>query len=210
VPTLSGTVRRLTWQDFPIRRAQAPAAGHHGTAATTHTSYSVGSNRVHPRAHTNPVVYELQRAFSVRNAYNRNLSFVYSWVFTRPSSFAVDLLNHEQGHYDITALICRDYYIDVIRRCGSRTFTSQNQGNSILASIRRDTLDKIPAVQRLYDSEVHPEQEANQSRGSIQLTWDGYFQKAFSLIRPREQGVTWEPTDRITLVEVLRRNGRYV
>ena len=62
---------------------------------------------------SSPARFQLQDSFSTTVDFGRD-SFVMSWVFSRPQQFQTDLLNHEQGHYNITALVCRDCFVDVM------------------------------------------------------------------------------------------------
>src|SRR3989442_3063896 len=112
--SLSGLIRVLTWTDFPRRQGNAPGPGQSATAAHTHSSYSSSAASVQPIAGSHPAQFRLVDNLTVSVTFGRNQSYVMSWVFGRPQQFQDDMLNHEQGHYNITALVSRDYFVDVM------------------------------------------------------------------------------------------------
>ena len=178
---LNGLERQLTWRDYRTKRGRAPGANQVATGAETASGMRVtGIHFAQPRRGGN---FELVDNITVSITFDANQSWMMEWVLTEPDPFATDLLNHEQGHYTITALIARDYFADVML-LKDQTFATNQDGLSAERRIRKSTLDKMSAVQSLYDSEVHPEQGRGLSRGPNQQAWDGFFETAFLKFRP--------------------------
>ena len=176
---LNGLARQLTWRDFPHRHGAAPGPGQVSTGAQTYS----GVGPISINFHQSGGRFELVDHVTVNITFTPNHSWVMNWVMTEPAPFSTDLLNHEQGHYTITALIARDYFADVML-LKDQTFATAHDGSKAEREIRKATLEKMSAVQALYDAEVHPEQEKSLSRGPIQQAWDGFFDTASSKFRP--------------------------
>lgn len=172
-------------------------------------SFSVSGLAMQPIAGTRPAQFRLVDSVAVRVTFERNKSFVMSWVFGRSAQFQNDMLNHEQGHYNIAALVSRDFFVDVMQ-LKAQSFAPAQAGLTAVKQIQQRSLDKIQAVQRLYDREVHPEQNSGRSRGPIQLAWDSFIQKAFTQAR---SGGTQAPDGtfhKIRLIDVLSQGGKQV
>jgi len=141
--------------------------------------------------------------------FGRNRSYVMSWVFARPQQFQDDMLNHEQGHYNVTALVSRDFFIDVML-VKPQTFPTAQAGITAVRQLTTQSLDKIARIQELYDKEVHPEQNAGQSRGPIQQRWDGFMQTAFTQARSTGTLAPDGTPHRVRLIDVLTQNGKSI
>jgi hypothetical protein len=176
---LSGLDRQLAWSEYPTKRGAAPSAGQSRTAAMTFSGMQSSAVRFANRGGH----FELVDDVRVSITFDGRQSWVMSWALTEATPFPTDLLNHEQGHYTITALIARDFFTDVML-LKDQTFPTANAGNAAVAKIRNNTLNKLRAVQDLYDAEVHPEQDSGQSRGPKQKAWDGFFETASLKYRP--------------------------
>jgi hypothetical protein len=202
---LEGLHRTLTWADFPTVQRNPPGAGGHASGAFTHTSYRLTPYLFRPEAGAQR--FALVDNVVVTIDFTRARSWVANWVATRPPPFSADLLNHEQGHYAITALCARDFFVDLM--CLKPTvFDTASAGLNAVADIKRRTLDRIPSIQASYDREVHPEQNGGVSRGPIQLAWDGYIRSAFTIPRSPPSNAPDGVTHKIRLVDVLTRAGR--
>jgi hypothetical protein len=207
--SLSGLIRALAWTDFARRQGSAPRPGQPSTAANTHTSFSASGTSVQPVAGTRPSQFRLVDSIAVRVAFDRNQSFVMSWVFGRPSQFQADMLNHEQGHYNITALVSRDFFIDVMQ-LKAQTFANGQAGIGAVQHIQRQSLDKIRNIQQLYDREVHPEQNSGRSRGPIQQAWDSFIQSAFTQARSTGTQAPDGTIHKVRFIDVLTQGGKQV
>jgi hypothetical protein len=207
--TITGLLRPLAWNDFPVRQMNAPAPGQSATAAHTDTSFIFGGSMFQPIPGMRPARFRLVDSITISVTFTRNKSFVMSWVFSRPQQFQDDMLNHEQGHYNITALICRDFFVDVML-LKAQVFTTGQAGITSVRQIQQQSLEKIGNVQQLYDQEVHPEQNSGLSRGPIQQSWDRFIQAAFTQARSTGTQAPDGTPHKVRLIDVLTQNGKQV
>lgn len=207
--SFSGLFRTLAWTDFPTRQGNAPSPGQPATAAYTHSSFSFTGPSVQPIAGSRPAQFQLMDDLTMSATFDRNKSFVMSWVFSRPLQFQNDMLNHEQGHYNINALVCRDFFIDVML-LKLQTFAAHQAVNATVQQIKTQSLDKISNIHLLYDNEVHLEQRSGQSRGPIQQNWDRLIQTAFTQVRSTGTQAVGGVQHKVRLIDVLTQNGKRI
>ena len=91
-----------------------------------------------------------------------------SWVVR--GSETADLLTHEQGHFDITALGARDFLNDVLALSGSSTTDLQSQ----IDSARSSNQSTIDSVNSMYDVDPncgtsHGTNAANQQQWNLRI-----------------------------------------
>jgi len=207
--SFSGLFRTLAWTDFPRRQENPPQPGHHATAAFTKSGFTRNHVTIQQIAGSHPARFELVDNLTVSVSFDRAQSFVKSWLFSRPQPFQNDMLNHEQGHYNITALVCRDFFVDVML-LKLQTFPTHNAGITAAQQIKTQSLDKIGNIQQLYDREVHPEQNSGQSRGPLQQSWDRFIQTAFTQARSTGTQAPGGVPHKMRLVDVLTQNGKHI
>ena len=132
-----------------------------------------------------------------------------SWLASEPAGFQADLLNHEQGHYWITALLARDLFVDMMLQ-KSEVYADNAAGMAAFNAIKAESVNKNQAIQDMYDREVHPEQAQGLSRGPIQQQWDSIVRAAFT--NPRASGTTTPDgtPHKDPLVVVIRASGRTI
>ncbi len=206
--SLTGLMRQLTWADFAVRRGQPPSAGGSTTAAFTDSRYSLSGlafrhDAAQPRG-TVSLVDSLHIAITLHaNSYKMN------WLASETSAFQRDLLNHEQGHYWVTALLARDLFVDMMLQ-KSEAYANNAAGMAAFNAIKADSVDKNQAIQNLYDADVHPEQAQGLSRGPKQQQWDAIFRAAFT--NPRASGTTTPDgtPHKARLVVAIRASGRSI
>jgi len=202
---LVGLFRSLSWSDFRVRQAKPPRPGQSAAAANTGYRYSEGGVSISGSGSQ----FQLADNITVTASFDPGASYVLSWVFDRPQQFQDDMLNHEQGHYNINALVCRDYFTDLMLAKG-QTFATAKEGLDAVKQLRKDSVAKIGIVQSLYDSEVHPEQDSGLSHGPIQQNWDGYLQTSFTQFRATGTTTPDGNHHRVRLIDVLNFNGKRV
>jgi len=206
--SLTGLMRQLTWADFATRRGPAPSPGSSATAAFTDARFRLSglAFRHDPaQAHgTVSLVDSLHIAISLHAT-----SFKMNWLASQPAGFQADLLNHEQGHYWVTALLARDLFVDMMLQ-KSEVYADNAAGTAAFNAIKAGSVDKIQAIQDMYDREVHPEQAQGLSRGPIQQQWDAIFRAAFT--NPRASGTTTPDgtPHKARLVVAIRASGRSI
>jgi hypothetical protein len=114
-----------------------------------------------------------------------------SWKQIAPLSAitAQLLLDHEQGHYNFTALMARDCFIDLMQ-LKSQTFPDAPTGRSAAKTIVDTYQAKLKTVQKTYDSDtfhggwVVPSSSFFPPRKeSYQVKWEGFITSAFTVER---------------------------
>src|SRR5262245_26497059 len=195
----------LTWGNYGTPRAGARPRGH-PTAALTHSDYHCTRPTFSRVPGSHPAVFRLDDNITLKVTFRQPPSFVMGWVFTTMSPPDQRFfLNHEQGHYNITALICRDFFVDLMLLL-THDFHSPHAGQLRVEHVKQDSLKLIHRVHHRYDHEVHPEQIAGMYNGPRQRAWDGYVRTAFSV--PRSPATTpggWPCM--VRLVDTLRAAG---
>jgi Bacterial protein of unknown function (DUF922) len=112
------------------------------------------------------------------------------------------LLAHEQGHYDIAALLARDLFVDLVTLAG-REFADVTAVRTAIAAKVDPFKGKLNAVQKLYDDDTkHGAQDARQKE------WETLIGRARTEPRtPRALGREGQPL-RQTLLQAMRDAGK--
>lgn len=190
---LLNRVHTVQWSDFlapPPHNAAEDA--HIETKANLSYQYSNGSNGA-KLSDTVTVTIQLlgQQSWAKKQRIN-------GWS---PQA-RTDLLKHEQGHYDITALMARDMFIDLMA-LKSRTFPTVGALQNEVKAVAERYAPQ--AIHTKYDSV----QETDHSRNvTPQLAWNGYIQTAFTQRRtPLVLAPDGAPY-KVRLLDVLRNAGK--
>jgi hypothetical protein len=136
-------------------------------------------------------------------------------VFTKPEETVVDrkaldasqkqrdqLLAHEQGHYDIAALLARDVFVDLVTLAG-REFPDVPAIEKAVAAKVDPFRGMLKKVQDLYDDET-----GHGARDGRQKEWLDLIAKARSEPRaPRVVGRDSQPL-RLPLLQAIRDAGK--
>jgi hypothetical protein len=198
---LNGLQRTLTWQDFGAPRpGDPPPPGQHAVFAQT---------RARPRRTifaehipgTRPPQFRLRDDAVISVELDQGQTFVNGWALNRPAPFPTDLLHHEQGHYDLVALFCRDMFIELMALKQQSVPTPQAVVSAAQAIFQRfDGL--IAAVHTPYDNQTDHGNIAPQ-----QQRWDGFIRSA--LTTPRTPALTAPDGTpyKMPLFDVLRQAG---
>ena len=198
---LNNLRKTLQWSDFGAPRpGQGPAPGVVATAAQTRATHSHSVN-AEAIPGTHPPSFRLSNSVTISVILQRSQMFVNAWVFQQPQTFQDDLLHHEQGHYDLVALFCRDMFIDIMA-LKTQTFSSANAVLQAVQQIfgRYDPL--IAAVHTPYDNDAqHGRVPAQQRR------WDGFIQTAFTTPRNPPVSAPDGATYKVPLLDTLRAGG---
>jgi hypothetical protein len=207
---LTGLFRTLTWSDFgQPRQGRHPGPGQNAVAAKTAFKPTPFNFQFVHVPGTRPAQFRLTDNLRIAVEFDRSHSFVMNWVFSMSQTDQNDLLHHEQGHYNIFALIHRDFFIDVML-LKLQTFASAQAGIASVQQIRRNSLDKAQRASDLYDADVHQQQNAGIMRGQAQVIWDGLIDLAFQRDRvPPSQSADGRPHKQ-RLLDVLRAAGKAI
>jgi hypothetical protein len=136
-------------------------------------------------------------------------------VFTKPEETAVKrraleasqqqkdaLLAHEQGHYDIAALLARDLFVDLVMLVG-REFANANDANAAIIAKIDPFKGKLDPVQKLYDKDTN-----HGAHGARQQEWQTLISRARTELRkPRTLGRNNQPL-LLPLLQAMRDAGK--
>jgi hypothetical protein len=164
--------RTLTWKNFTKKPFPVPDPGQMVDTAQT-SANGVPSGIVLDPAGGGK--FRLRDSIVVTIVLNSNECWVADWVFTaKDATYQNNLLKHEQGHYDITALLGRDLY-------------------NALVALRANTYDSGPDAKSAMDTEVQKisaiaqpmsdRYDADTKNGTDptgQGNWNGYISTAFA------------------------------
>lgn len=174
--------RTLAWKDFGAPKPGAdPAPGVIATAAQVRATHAHTMNgEVVPGS--KPQQFRLKDSVTVTVTLLSNEMFVNAWVLRQPKDFQDKILHHEQGHYDLVALFCRDLFIDLMA-IKDQTFSNGSALKNAVDAVFKVYDPMIKAVHKPYDDDTkHGRDDAKQKK------WDGIIQKAFTT--PRSPAVT--------------------
>lgn len=198
--SLSGLRKTLTWAQFRTKKQPKPEPGESGTAAFTHAAYSISGFQSVPVAGKRPAQFRLKDDIAV-NVTLKSDSWVASWVADGSMSSAERsrLLKHEQGHYDIVALLARDLFNEITSIKGS-SYASPDEPVDAVTAILDAYGPRFQELQDLYDDKTdHGINRDEQTR------WNGLIGRAFTEHRLGGEmapaGRTPQPTP---LVDVLK------
>jgi hypothetical protein len=193
--------KQLRWSDFgtPVNRP-APGPGQTATAALTRTNYTWSANAEYIPG-TNPPRYRLKDDVRITIQLQRPPSWVASWVFQRSTQEQNRLLHHEQGHYDLVALLVRDLFIDIMQLKQNTHSTAQAVLNEV-NQVRGRYGPKLQPVQDRYDTDTrHGLIQSQQNR------WDGFIRTAFTQQRNPPVHAPDGTSYKVPLLTVLRQAG---
>ena len=119
----------------------------------------------------------------------------------RPQAERDWLLQHEQGHYNIAALMARDFFLDVMPLKG-KVYGKQKDALDEISKLKSSTLSKIDPLQTRYDDDTkHGSDQAVQNR------WTAMINTAFTSTRtPPATAADGVPL-KARLLDVLRAGG---
>lgn len=193
--------RALNWTDFGQPRPGAdPAPGVVATAAQTRATHSHSMHAEHVVG-SHPPAFQLSDSVTVTVLLQQGQMFVNQWVFRQPTTFQDTILHHEQGHYDLVALLCRDMFIEIMA-LKTQSFPHGTGPLNAVQQIFNRFDPLIQSVHTPYDDDTHHGRNAAQ-----QTRWDGFIQTAFS--QPRVPAMTAPDGTpyRIPILDCLRRGG---
>jgi hypothetical protein len=182
---LVGLFRKLTWADFQGTPPGGPFA------ALTASKFTITPTPFPFVASGSK--FELDDNVTVTVVFNQKNSWKIADLDTWPSNLQDELLDHEQGHYDITALVARDYFIKLMNQKG-RTFASAKDGINDLNWWTNLYITNLNKIQTAYDGETGHSQ-ANvfvpstnmftppHQKGGPQVKWERLIASAFTTVR---------------------------
>ena len=166
---LIGLVKKLTWNDFTPKQATPPAPGQFVDAALCSVAVRLSGVALSGDTGDLYLADTLIVTISLSPQCFKN-----SWVSSRPAPEQQTLLAHEQGHYDLGALIGRDYFLQVMQLKGN-SYADSLALQADLDPIAQATIARIQEVQDDYDTAT-----SNGSDPAAQSKWFDYIKKAFT------------------------------
>jgi Bacterial protein of unknown function (DUF922) len=173
---LFGVYRKLRWTDFqPV--ATAPPGKPAAAAAETilgHTLSGGVPHNISPPGAT--PIFQVPDTLSVNvfpSAACWRLASVSAW----PGPQQVWLIKHEQGHYDIHALMWRDFFYRIQGMVG-QSFPTLATVNAEITAHGAATIGRIAKLQSDYDADT-----ANSQNGGEQWNWWSAIERASQLHR---------------------------
>ncbi len=196
---LVGLMRNLTWSDFTSISEADPGPGF-AIGAETHAGITHNSltTKVEAIPGSAPARYRLKDDVIITVTFGRD-SWVKSWVMGRPQAFQDRMLNHEQGHYNIVALLARDLFIDLMQLKNASMDSNRAMAQEIVRVWTQGT-QKAQAIQNLYDDVTETHHGANPVD---QARWDGFITTAFTQTRVPPMSAPDGTSYKVTLMSVL-------
>jgi hypothetical protein len=173
---LVGLSRTLSWSDYPTVPRTEPGAGQTAVGAYTDASYELGTVSM-VRATGGGVT--LPDSLVVTINFNTETSWVADWVTRRSADYQTALLNHEQGHYNLVALLGRDMWVELVQLVG-RSFPNQHALSADIDAITTRFNTAVAAIGGIYDRPGEANAGAN---ATGQARWDGHIRSAFTGVR---------------------------
>jgi hypothetical protein len=212
---LSNLKTKLSLSDFkPDRQLKSEGSSKDGKLAATAVSFSTSfSGTTVPKFDLVSGAHVLKDDVKVTITFDKNKSWVAQWILDLPDSDKRKqfLLDHEQGHYSLTALLARDFFIDLMQLKG-QSFPDQNSGRAEVTALHTKYDTAVKKVDKKYDDETLHRAWEQLSFGpprkpAAQTKWEGFISKAFTQERtPRTvapDGVAYK----IPLLDVLKQGG---
>jgi Bacterial protein of unknown function (DUF922) len=199
---LIGLMRRLTWDDFTREEdVPPPGPGESAQAAATKTDVPDIAVSFRTVLGSVPPKVRIDDNLTVKIVFDAKASWRAVWVKDRPQAERDWLLQHEQGHYNIAALMARDFFLDVMPLKG-KVYGKQKDALDEISKLKSSTLSKIDPLQTRYDDDTkHGSDQAVQNR------WTGMINTAFTSTRtPPATAADGVPL-KARLLDVLRAGG---
>lgn len=189
--TLTGLFRVLNWPDF---KGAVPGSTH--MEALTDSGFTPSGLRTEPVGSGSSRAWRLADSVTVDITFNETAS----WV--KPSAKTAALLDHERGHYKISALLARDMFIELMQLKNVRLPTSNDVSRQASAIFQRYR-DVAQKVQNVYDSAA----QTNHHRNTVkQNEWNGFFDTAFTTARVPAVHAPDGKLYKVELLDVLANN----
>lgn len=173
---LTGLFRKLTWADF---KGPQPASNPENMWAEAHPGFSPSGASTKSVGNGATQTWQLNDTITVAVTFDSAQSWVLSSVAAMSQQEKDRLLNHEQGHYNLAALLARDMFLEFMQLKAARLSSSGVVAQEVQAIQRR--YDQIAQpLQDLYDSKTQTDHGKDTAK---QKLWDGHMNTAFTQAR---------------------------
>lgn len=194
---LVGLFKTLSWSDF----SGAPNANSSHLAFTSAAFTLPPVRAVKDKASGK---YVLSDNITITINLNRSRSWKkMAEINAKKLRTPAQILKHEQGHYDIVALVARDLFIDLMQLKGKQ-YSNQAALNADVAPILRKYNGTAQKIIDKYDSKLQSDHGEN---GPGQTIWNGIIKSAFTTPRTPPQSAPDGTAYKVPLLEVLKKKG---
>lgn len=173
---LTGLFRKLTWADF---QGAEPASNANNMMAEAHPEFAPSGAATKPVGKGATQTWQLDDTIIVDITFDSAQSWKLKSVSSMSQADQDKLLKHEQGHYDLVALLARDMFIELMQLKTTRLSSSAVVAQEVQAIQKRYKAIAQP-LQDLYDS---PTQTDHGKIAANQTKWDGFINTAFTQTR---------------------------
>lgn len=157
--------------------------------------------------------YVLKDDVTITITFDKTKSWVAQWVVDLPNTDKRKqfLLDHEQGHYNLTALLARDFFIDLMQLKG-QTFPDRSSGQAAVTALHTQYDTAVKKVDKKYDDETLHRAWEQLSFGpprkpAAQTKWEGLINKAFTQERTPRTVAPDGAAYKIPLLDALKQAG---
>ncbi len=197
--TLKNLIRKLNLSDFHSNdQVSKPAPGTHHHVAET--AVKVGTMGL--KTEFVGGKYRIKDSLMVDIQFDPRQSWVADFVSGESDEFQSQLLKHEQAHYDIAALLARDFFLAVMKLITDNyPYSTSNEPIADVNQAKQVTLDKMQIVNDQFDADTyHGMNKSQQDR------WLGFIQSAFTQRVQPQQTVANNNQLMVPLLKVLKDN----
>jgi hypothetical protein len=201
VSQLTNVAHQLAWSEFTTHKSDPlPAPGTVAPAAYTKPVIATSGFGLAGIPGSKPPKGQVKDTIVVGVSLGAE-SWVEDWVFNLPQAKQDDLLNHEQGHFNVGALLARDFYYDLLK-LRQKQYNSPTESNADFETLKKARDAAMVSIVKKYDDDTkHGTVAAQQTR------WDGFFTSATTQLRsPSETAPDGTPL-KIRLVDLLKSYG---
>ena len=161
---LSGFSYNMTWRDFTGRVPGGAASGTLAFVATTFTFNAPWSFA----AKNGVSIYKI-------DSVSASISLNRSRMWARATGRTDALLRHEQGHYDITALLVRQGYQELTDLLPNR-YDSEDEVTAAIGAVQTPVVDLIAQLQSSANGDGRYDVSTNHGLNSgTQAQWNSAF-----------------------------------
>ena len=197
---MTGLFRKLTWQDF---KGPQPSSNPTNMWAEARPEFSVAGASTQSSGKGSSTSWQLADTITVAITFDSSKSWVLSSVKGMDQATKDTLLIHEQGHYDLVALLARDMFIELMQLKVARLSSSSVVAQEVQAIHSRYGNIAQP-LQDLYDSKTQTDHGRDKAK---QTSWNGYINTAFTQHRVPAMSAPDGTAYKVELLSVLRQNG---
>jgi hypothetical protein len=195
---LNGLFRTLSWSDFRTVQSTPPTADAPADAANTQVKIGLTGVQLYG---DDPTSMTLNDTIVVTISFDAANSTKGSWIVSQSQASQAALLAHEQGHYNIGALLGRDYFLRIMALKG-KTYSSSADLQTDLDAASAATITRLQEISDDYDTGTTHGMDP-----TGQATWLGFIQKAFTQPRTPFQNAADGKPIKVELVDVLSAAG---